>query len=450
MPAARTAVSASALLIAMLLIASVLTAAANVDATLEWSKTYPRPPQTTPDNIPITHTDGGVCFTQTADGGYFIVGTQRDYFYRGPHSSGDESYKGVLMKTNSSGEVEWQREISPSISLNAQDAYQTADRDYVVVASYYVFKFDQQGQLERNVSLGAQISAAQQTSGGYVLVCKNQDFSFIGTDKEFNVQWNKSLSFVPHDGYMALADASGGGHILVGYTHNCPNIAGVNQPNLWIIKTEANGDIQFTKSYNFYDQLSIKQTNPVLLDNAFVISTGDGYFLAGTAEFRDDHFNSPFIVKLDSDGNWLWSRTYASSPRDNSFVHTAVKTPDGGLFIVGSYASQPIGWHSNTYDVSLVFKVNVVGDVVINQTFSSVEDYHCGSASAVCVTDDGGYAVLGSLDDAVWLAKFTTDTANASDAPEMNPSQSPIIWYATVIVVAVVAVVVALFYFKKQ
>ena len=38
------------------------------------------------------------------------------------------------MKTNSSGDVEWQKEISPSISLNALDVYQAEDTGYVVIA----------------------------------------------------------------------------------------------------------------------------------------------------------------------------------------------------------------------------------------------------------------------------------------------------------------------------
>ncbi len=446
----KTAMGLVVLLVALLLAAPFFASAAQ-STQLDWSRTYPRASETTSDNIPITHTDGGAAFTQTGDGGYLIVASLRDYFYRGEHTGGDESYKGSMIKTNSSGAVEWQREVSPSISLNAQEVYWVADTGYVVVAGYYIYLFNERGQLESNVTFGCQIFGVQQTSDGYVFVCKSQDFSFIGTDREFNVQWNKSLSFVPHDGDMALAEASGSGYILVGYTYNFPTTAGVNSPNIWIIKTDANGDIRFTKSYNFYDQLGIKQTNPILLDNAFVVSTGDGYFLAGTAEFRDSNFNSPFLVKLASDCNWLWSRTYASSPRDNSFVYTAVKTPDDGLFIVGSYASQPIGWHSNTYDVSLLFKINALGDVTLNQTFSSVEDYHPGAASDVLVMGDGAYAVLGSLDNSIWLAKFTPDTAKASGSPEINPSQSSIIWSAAAIVAAVVAaVVVALFYVKKH
>jgi hypothetical protein len=101
--------------------------------------------------------------------------------------------------------------------------------------------------------------------------------------------------------------------------------------------------------------------------------------------------------------------------------------------------------------VAALVAVNALGDVVLNQTFSSIEDYHTGSAVEVRVTDDWGYAVVGSLDDAVWLAKFTPDTANASDAPESNSGQSPIIGYAAAVIVAVVAVVVVtMFYVKKR
>ena len=97
-----------------------------------------------------------------------------------------------------------------------------------------------------------------------------------------------------------------------------------------------------------------------------------------------------------------------------------------------------------------MFKFNALGDVVLNQTFSSVEDYHSGSASTVTATDDRGYAVLGSLSGAVWLAKFTPDTAKASDAPEMNSSLLIIGFKATVVTVLAVAVLAKIGYFKKH
>ena len=115
---------------------------------LEWSKTYSRPPATTPDNLTITHIDGGYRFVQTSDGGYAIVGNIMDSFYRGQHSGGNSNYSATIIKTNSAGNLQWQKIDSKLMESKA--IFQTKDSGYIIFTRSRFLMTDAQGTIQSN------------------------------------------------------------------------------------------------------------------------------------------------------------------------------------------------------------------------------------------------------------------------------------------------------------
>jgi len=77
-----------------------------------------------------------------------------------------------------------------------------------------------------------------------------------------------------------------------------------------------------------------------------------------------------------------------------------------------------------------------------------MEDYHEGHASSVIATEDGGYAVMGSLDNTIWLAKFAPESNTSPDGSSPIPATLIIDIFIMVIIVAVVGSL--LVYFKKR
>ena len=196
-----------------------------------------------------------------------------------------------------------------------------------------------------------------------------------------------------------------------------------------------------------------QEQSPASLADVFAIATnGGGYLLAGRA-YRDSRvalegvsYSAPCLVKLDSQGNWQWSRTYATSHRDSGFFSSAVQTVNGGFFLAGSYDSQPIGWHYGFYNSPFLFKTDDSGNVQWNQTFSSIDDYHEGYSSSALITNDSGYAVVGGLDGSVWLAKFAPESTTPPD--ETSPSQTT--WIVAVVIIVAVVSIGLIVYFKKR
>lgn len=268
-------------------------------------------------------------------------------------------------------------------------------------------------------------------------------------DENWHLLWNQTLPALPiadpfaHTLSADIAQANDGGYFIAGLTMNNDNVGGVLQPNLWLVKTDKDRHTQFSKSYNFDNSLGGKRANHVGLDSVFAVATKDGgYLLAGEADFTD--YLSPFLVKLDSYGNWQWHHTYATSAR-SSVLNSVLQTADGGFLIAGAYYTP--SYNSGSYNqlTPLLFKTDSFGNVLWNQSFSSTEDYHFGYISSVLVTKDDGYAVLDSLDNAIWLAKIT---------PESVVSSSEFFTTAAVAIVSGVIVVVLiagfLVYFKKR
>ena len=140
---------------------------------MEWSRTYPRPPAKAFGKYNISHIDSGISFVQTSDGGYAILGSIEDSFYVGEHSGPHQNNSGIIIKTDSLGNLQWQK-ANPILSPS-QLIFQTQNAGYLVISTDwlndYLFEIDAQGNLQSNKTLGVSISSALQTSyNSYILV----------------------------------------------------------------------------------------------------------------------------------------------------------------------------------------------------------------------------------------------------------------------------------------
>lgn len=92
-----------------------------------------------------------------------------------------------------------------------------------------------------------------------------------------------------------------------------------------------------------------------------------------------------------------------------------------------------------------VFKIDAHGNLEGNKTFASSSAYSW--VNQVLATKDGGYAVIGSLDGSVWLAKFAPESAspNADDSHEF-----PTVWIAVPAIIATIAGIGLFVFLKKR
>jgi hypothetical protein len=143
---------------------------------------------------------------------------------------------------------------------------------------------------------------------------------------------------------------------------------------VYLVKTNASGDTLWTRTYGGTDydySYSVQQTSD------------GGYIIAGwTSSFgNQDQF---YLVKTNSRGDTLWSRTYGGT--NNDWCFSAQQTADMGYIIAGETNS-----FGNSWQAYLV-KTNASGDTLWTKTYGGAGS-DCGYS--VQQTSDTGYIVAG-------------------------------------------------------
>ncbi len=151
---------------------------------------------------------------------------------------------------------------------------------------------------------------------------------------------------------------------------------GAGSADVYLIKTDSLGDILWTKTYgNLYRDFghSIAQTS----DGGYIIAGGTMSYGAGSYDV--------YLIKTDSLGDTLWVRTYGGA--DGDCGYSVAQTSDGGYIVSGYTYSYGAG----SCDVYLM-KTDPLGDTLWTRTYGGADE-DCGIS--VAQTSDGGYIVSG-------------------------------------------------------
>jgi hypothetical protein len=197
--------------------------------------------------------------------------------------------------------------------------------------------------------------------------------------------------FGPIDGgnLRSIQQTTDGGYILVGDTPNPDE----EVSDIYIVKTDALGAIEWKNILE--DEDRSEQANTVVLSD-------DGYYMV-LGETREDDDGDPdfLLLKLDSLGNIVWSDIYGGD-KDDDNPTSFVKTTDGGYLLVGDTDS------ATNKDIYLV-KVDSEGNELWTRTYGGSGGE---TASEVINTNDGGFAIVGKTDSKgagdqdIWLLKL--------------------------------------------
>jgi hypothetical protein len=120
------------------------------------------------------------------------------------------------------------------------------------------------------------------------------------------------------DGALSVRQTSDGGYIVTGITYSFG--AG---GDIFLIKTGANGNIQWAKTYGgggSEEASSVRQTS----DGGYIVAGRTYYFGAG---------GDIFLIKTDANGNVQWAKTYGGTGLDWAF--SVQQTSDGGYIVTG-------------------------------------------------------------------------------------------------------------------
>jgi hypothetical protein len=287
--------------------------------------------------------DRGFCCQQTKDLGYIIIGKSKSLAT--PYNAMDDVY---LIKTDSLGNLEWQKTFGDSNAEWGTWGQQTNDGGYIItggiafpnqppLTDVYFIKTDSLGNLEWQKTYGGNYNdgglCCQQTQDkGYIITGITQSFGdsiysdvyLIKTDSLGNLKWQRTYGGSRKDWAFSVKQTNDKGYIITGYTYSFGDTL---YSDVYLIKTDSLGNLSWQKNLggNRSDRgLCVQQT------------TDTGYIIAGwttiTGELGDR--DNVYILKTDSRGNLEWKHHYGTSFDDRGF--SVQQTFDGSYIITGA------------------------------------------------------------------------------------------------------------------
>jgi len=191
------------------------------------------------------------------------------------------------------------------------------------------------------------------------------------TEQSPETLWEKTYGGSDYDRGGAVQQTFDGGYIIVGYTESY----GIGSGNVYLIKTDANGDTLWTRAYGltYEGGYSVQQT------------TDQGYIIVGYTDSFGAGEGDVYLLKTDTNGDFLWAKAYGG--QDNDCAHSVQQTSDGGYIIAGWTYSYGAG----NGDVYLI-KTDSNGDTLWTEVYGGSE---FDSGTSVKETSDGGFIVTG-------------------------------------------------------
>ena len=199
----------------------------------------------------------------------------------------------------------------------------------------------------------------------------NTSYGFLlKTDSIGALQWSKNYSIPGGGCFTNCFPTKDKGYIMAGNTTTATPGA---SSDMFLLKTDSAGNVLWSRSYG----------GNAMDASCYVLPTSDsGYVLLGES-------NSPwtagssdiYIVKTDPSGNIQWAHSYGGTNWEKS--NTITETTDGGFYISGTTLS----FNASNTDV-YAFKLNSAGTLLWSKKYGE-SDTDADTRSIE--TDDGGF-----------------------------------------------------------
>lgn len=313
---------------------------------IEWDKSYGG-----------TGSDEAYDIQQTTDGGYILTGMSDSNDLFGTGNGNDDI---LVIKTNSTGVVEWGKKFGTSSGERGHSIKQTSDGMYIVTGfvgggGTWVAKLDSVGNLDINWAnttfSGSQSYSVEETSdGGYVLAgysingSNGIDVRVFKLNATSSVLWDYNFGGTSADYGYSMQETTDGGFIVAGMTQSTDGDITNNYGNqdFWVFKLNASGIMQWQKTYGGTQNdfaTSVKQTD----DGGYIVvgqtNSDDNDVSGNPGSYIYDYW----VIKLNETGQLQWQSCLGGS--GNDYGSSIQQTTDGGYITAGRS-------FSNNYDVS--------------------------------------------------------------------------------------------------
>jgi hypothetical protein len=198
--------------------------------------------------------------------------------------------------------IEWQQSFNGSLGYSV---VQAEDGGYAVTGvngtQGVLIRTDSTGNLlwAKNIELGSETNLPfliKTKDGGYALGGTiNNSYTIVKVNSRGNLQWNRTYAYeAPFNSFRAVTQTNDGGYAFVG-TFSPPQNASHAVGHIWFVKTDSLGNIQWNRTI-------IGEQGDFA--NSVLQLVAGGYIIFGTS-WESDALPSAFkIIKTDP----LWSR----------------------------------------------------------------------------------------------------------------------------------------------
>jgi hypothetical protein len=372
-------------------------------------------------NVQWTKTIGGSdwdeahSIIQSSDGGYVVAGRTRSF-----GAGWDDIY---VVKLDRSGNVLWTKTIGGSSFDGAFSIIQSSDGGYVVAgyttsfgvgySDIYVVKLDSGGNVQWTKTIGGSsfdgaFSIIQSSDGGYVVAGRTGsfgaggwDFYVVKLDSSGNVVWTKTIGGSLTDVAFSIIQSSDGGYVVTGWTESF----GAGSADIYVVKLDSTGNVIWTKT------IGGSLTDVVY---SIIQSSDGGYVVAGYTQSFGAGGADIYVVKLDSSGNVVWTKTIGGSYFD--WVFSIIQSSDGGYVVAGGTTSFGAG-----YDDIYVVKMDANGNVCFSQNITNYSvSSNVGSFSSPSTVAISQSPTVDTISPTVSSGGSVSDVCPSSPAPHLN------------------------------
>lgn len=291
----------------------------------------------------------GSSVIQTSDGGYLALGVNASIQKNDLGEDVFADQEPILVKTDASGNIIWTKTYhAEGGRLELSKVIQTNDGGYALGGVYVV----------QNVFLN-----------------KENKISLIKIDSQGIVQWSKFLTGYDDSypdavgpSFATFIQTKDQGYVLVsGFWYN------VYFQEIWFVRTDSLGNVQLNRTITGGGGLL-----------SIVAASDEGYIIF--SEILGRGGGSKFCaVKIDSNGNTLWTKTYIQQNSVSSYATCGIAASDGG-YILGGYSilDKDNGW---------IVKTDGHGNMLWNASYSYKN--YSSSVQSISQAEDGGFMLLG-------------------------------------------------------
>jgi hypothetical protein len=285
-----------------------------------------------------------------ADGGFFAVGAVEPGLV---NECGDILTSGEVWvcKFNASKMLLWSKCYGGSKSDAGFDVVGLPDGGCAVLAQTYSFDGD--------------------VTGNHGNSFTPVDYWILRLDADGNLVWQRCFGGSRNDYPFSMISTLDHGLLVIGFTDSNDGDVGDHIGPLlwsdgWVMKLDSDFEIQWSKVYGG-SKGDYLQYGLQLVDSSYIVT---GQSASSDHDLQNNYGDTDgWIMKLDPQGNVIWSKSYGGIKRD--VFNEVHQTADGGFVMCGETASNLIFTPANFqqgnigftgYDDAWVFRVDSNGD----------------------------------------------------------------------------------------